>query len=70
MCIEDLVRVKANVIHSDFLKGDIMRMRYNYAKAQRTLGFKPSYSLEQGVGRLDRVYAVKIPNQIVIYNRV
>ena len=50
--VEDLVRVKANVIHSDFLKGDIKRMRYNYAKAQRTLGFKPSYSLEQGVGRL------------------
>jgi len=50
--IEDLVRVKANVVHSDFLKGDIMRMRYNYAKAQRILGFKPSYSLEQGVGRL------------------
>jgi UDP-glucuronate decarboxylase len=50
--IEDLVRVKANVVHSDFLKGDIMRMRYNYAKAQRILGFSPSYSLEQGVGRL------------------
>jgi len=50
--IEDLVRVKANVVHSDFLKGDIMRMRYNYAKAQRILGFRPSYSLEQGVGRL------------------
>jgi UDP-glucuronate decarboxylase len=50
--IEDLVRVKANVVHSDFLKGDIMRMRYNYAKAQRILGYRPSYSLEQGVGRL------------------
>ena len=50
--IEDLVRIKANVVHSDFLKGDIMRMRYNYAKAQRILGFRPSYSLEQGVERL------------------
>jgi UDP-glucuronate decarboxylase len=50
--IEDLVRVKAKVVHSDFLKGDIMRMRYNYAKAQQILGFKPSYSLEQGVGRI------------------
>jgi nucleoside-diphosphate-sugar epimerase len=50
--IEDIVRIKANVVHSDFLKGDIMRMRYNYTKAQRILGYKPSYSLEQGVGRL------------------
>ena len=50
--IEDIVRIKANVVHSDFLKGDIMRMRYNYTKAQRILGYRPSYSLEQGVGRL------------------
>jgi len=50
--IEDLVRVKANVVHSDLLKGDIMRMKYNYAKARRILGFNPAYSLEQGIGRL------------------
>jgi nucleoside-diphosphate-sugar epimerase len=36
--IEDLVRVKANVVHSDFLKGDIMRMKYSCAKARRILG--------------------------------
>ncbi len=50
--IEDLVRVKAKVVHSDFLKGDIMRMKYSYTKARRILGFNPAYSLEQGVGRL------------------
>jgi UDP-glucose 4-epimerase len=47
--IEDIVGTKANVIHSDFLKGDIMRMRYSYSKAKNNFGFEPNYSLEKGI---------------------
>ncbi|MGB9167967.1 MAG: NAD-dependent epimerase/dehydratase family protein [Nitrososphaeraceae archaeon] len=64
--IEDLVQVKADVVHSDFLKGDIMRMKYNYAKARRILGFNPAYSLEQGIGRL--IEYMQKNSQITLYN--
>ena len=47
--IENIVGTKANVIHSDFLKGDIMRMRYSYSKAKNNFGFEPNYSLEKGI---------------------
>jgi UDP-glucuronate decarboxylase len=47
--IENIVDTKANVIHSDFLKGDIMRMRYSYSKAKNNFGFEPNYSLEKGI---------------------
>jgi UDP-glucose 4-epimerase len=50
--IENIVGTKANVIHSDFLKGDIMRMRYSYSKAKNNFGFEPSYSLENGITRM------------------
>ena len=50
--IENIVGTKANVIHSDFLKGDIMRMRYSYSKAKNNFGFEPSYSLEKGITRM------------------
>jgi nucleoside-diphosphate-sugar epimerase len=50
--IENIVGTKANVIHSDFLKGDIMRMRYSYSKAKNNFGFEPNYSLEKGITRM------------------
>ena len=50
--IENIVGNKANVIHSDFLKGDIMRMRYDYSKAKNNFGFEPNYSLENGITRM------------------
>ena len=50
--IENIVGAKANVIHSDFLKGDIMRMRYSYSKAKNNFSFEPQYSLEQGITRM------------------
>jgi UDP-glucose 4-epimerase len=61
--IEEIVGVKANIVHSDFLKGDIMRMRYDYSKAKNSIGFEPKYSLEQGITRLVE-YMQKIQNKV------
>lgn len=50
--VEDIVGLKARVKHSEPLKGDIKRMRYDYSKAKRTLGFEPKFSARDGIKRM------------------
>ncbi len=49
---EDVVRVKARIKHTDPLKGDIRRMRYDNSKAKQKLGFEPKYTIKDGIERL------------------
>ena len=49
---EDIVGVKARNKHTDPLKGDIRRMRYDNSKAKQKLGFEPKYSIKEGIERL------------------
>jgi len=49
---EDVVGVKARIKHTDPLKGDIRRMRYDNSKAKQKLGFEPKYSIKEGIERL------------------
>lgn len=50
--VESIANVKAQVRHTEPLKGDIRRMRYDYGKAKSRLGFEPTYSIRDGVERL------------------
>ena len=50
--VQDISGLDATVVHSSFLKGDIMRMRYNYNKAKQTIGFEPKYTIKQGISNL------------------
>jgi len=61
--VENIVGYKANIAHSDFLKGDIMRMRYNYSKAKNKLGFEPKYSLNKGINRMIEYLCRNSPTQ-------
>ena len=49
---EDVVGTKARIKHTDPLKGDIRRMRYNNSKAKQKLGFEPKYAIKDGIERL------------------
>jgi len=49
---EDVVGVKARIKHTDPLKGDIRRMRYDNSKAKQKLGFEPKYTIKDGIERL------------------
>jgi len=49
---EDVVEVKARIKHTDPLKGDIRRMRYDNSKAKQKLGFEPKYTIKEGIERL------------------
>jgi len=49
---ENVVGVKARIKHTDPLKGDIRRMRYDNSKAKQKLGFEPKYSIKEGIERL------------------
>jgi len=49
---EDMVGVKARIKHTDPLKGDIRRMRYDNSKAKQKLGFEPKYAIKDGIERL------------------
>lgn len=50
--VEDIVGHKATIKHSEPLKGDIRRMRYDYSKAKNKLGFEPKFSTYDGIKRL------------------
>jgi len=49
---EDVVGVKARIKHTDPLKGDIRRMRYDNSNAKQKLGFEPKYTIKDGIERL------------------
>jgi len=49
---EDMVGVKARIKHTDPIKGDIRRMRYDNSKAKQKLGFEPKYKIKDGIERL------------------
>jgi len=49
---EAVVGVKARIKHTDPLKGDIRRMRYDNSKAKQKLGFEPKYAIKEGIERL------------------
>jgi len=49
---EDVVGVKARIKHTDPLKGDIRRMRYDNSKAKQKLGFEPKFSVRGGIEKL------------------
>ena len=55
--VEDVTGRKAQVRHTEPLKGDIRRMRYDYSKAREAFGFEPKYSVRQGITQLAE-YAV------------
>lgn len=50
--VEDIVGHKATIKHSEPLKGDIRRMRYDYSKAKNKLGFEPEFTTYDGIKRL------------------
>ena len=50
--VQEIAGVKAKVSHSEPLKGDIRRMKYDYSKAKKSLGFEPNYSVHEGIKRL------------------
>jgi len=48
--VEAIAKNNAKMIKfTEPLKGDIKRMRYDYSKANKVLGFEPQYSLQQGI---------------------
>ncbi|OLD41724.1 MAG: hypothetical protein AUI60_00710 [Thaumarchaeota archaeon 13_1_40CM_2_39_4] len=50
--VQDMVGQKAKVRHNEPLEGDIRRMKCDYSKARERLGFKPTYSVNDGIKRL------------------
>jgi nucleoside-diphosphate-sugar epimerase len=50
--VQDITGQKAKVKYTEPLKGDILRMRYDYSKAKARFGFEPKYSMHDGVKRL------------------
>ena len=50
--VQDIAGKKAKVRHTDPLKGDIRRMRYTYKKANEGFGFKPAFSVRDGIKRM------------------
>ena len=50
--IEDIVGQKASIKHSEPLKGDIRRMKYDYSKAKSKLGFEPKFTTYNGIKKL------------------
>ncbi|MDE1816525.1 MAG: NAD-dependent epimerase/dehydratase family protein [Thaumarchaeota archaeon] len=52
IAVEDIVEKKARIKHSEPLKGDIRRMRYDYSKAKSKLGFEPKYTHRDGIMKL------------------
>ena len=49
---EAVVGVKARIKHTEPLKGDIRRMRYDNSKAKQKLRFEPKYAIKEGIERL------------------
>lgn len=47
--VQDITGLKVKVRHTEPLKGDIRRMRYDYSKAKAKLGFEPKFSVQQGI---------------------
>lgn len=45
----DMTGKKVKALHADALPGDIRRMRINYYKAHKILGYEPCYSLNEGI---------------------
>src|SRR6185436_11833694 len=41
--VQDIAGLKARVSHTDPLKGDIRKMKYDYSKAKKKLGFEPQF---------------------------
>jgi UDP-glucose 4-epimerase len=50
--VQNITGLRANVVHTAPLKGDIRRMRYDYSKANKVLGFKPECNLQYGITRM------------------
>lgn len=50
--VQEITGLKARVKHSEALKGDIRRMKYDYSKAKKMLGFEPSFSAYEGTKKL------------------
>ena len=47
--VEDIAGLKAKIRHSEPLKGDIRRMKYDYNKAKLKLGYEPRFSVDDGI---------------------
>lgn len=58
--VQNIAALKAKVRHSEPLKGDIRKMKYDYSKAKHRLGFEPTHSVYEGIKRLVE-YAAKRP---------
>lgn len=56
--VQDVTGIKARTRHTEPLKGDIRRMRYDYSKARRKIGFEPKFSVYDGIKRLVE-YSIK-----------
>jgi UDP-glucuronate decarboxylase len=63
--VEDTTGLKAKVRHSEPLKGDIRRMKYNYSKAKKNLGFEPQFTVKDGIKRLVE-YSAKLQTENVM----
>ena len=50
--VENITGVKPRIKHTEPLKGDIRRMRYDYSKAKDRLGFAPQFSVSEGIKRI------------------
>jgi nucleoside-diphosphate-sugar epimerase len=50
--VEDITGLKPRVKHTEPLKGDIRRMKYDYSKAKDKLGFAPQFSVSEGIKRI------------------
>lgn len=50
--VQDITGLRARKTHVESLKGDIRKMRYDYSKAKKELGFEPKFSVIDGVKRL------------------
>ena len=50
--VEEIIGAKAKIEFKEALSGDIRRMRYDYSKAKRTIGYEPKYSPKEGIEKL------------------
>ena len=50
--VEQVIGTKAKIEFKEALSGDIRRMRYDYSKAKKTIGYEPKYSPKEGIEKL------------------
>jgi len=50
--VEDITGLKSRVRHTEPLRGDIRRMKYDNSKAKEKLDFKPKYSVQEGIRKI------------------